>query len=364
MKKRVDKWFLGIIVVLSTTGVLVFLSAALSILTKEEAVFSSIVLSQFLGIFIGIILATIIIKLPYKLLRHYSFYIFAFSILLTALVFIPQIGFQHGGATRWLSFGSYSVQPAEFLKLGFVLYFAAWLSSFRKHLTSVTYGLLPFIVMIGIVALILLKQPDTGTFFVIFITGLAMFVVSGAPWKQSLVVGGFAVASIGVLAAVRPYVKERLLTFLNPAMDPLGAGYQIKQSLIAVGSGEMFGRGFGQSIQKFNFLPEPISDSIFAVFAEEFGFVGSVFLLSLFAALAIRGFILALRAPDHFSGLVIFGIVILITGQAFLNIGSMLGIFPLTGLPLPFVSHGGSAMIATFMGVGVVLSMSKYCRKK
>ena len=155
-------------------------------------------------------------------------------------------------------------------------------------------------------------------------------------------------------------MRERILVFLNPLHDPLGAGYQITQSLIAVGSGGLWGRGFGQSIQKFSFLPEPTSDSIFAIFAEEFGFVGGVFLIGLFVVFALRGFALSKRAPDYFSRLTIVGIVTMITGQAFLNIGSMLGIFPLTGLPLPFVSHGGTALIATLVAVGLVLNMSRH----
>ena len=190
-----------------------------------------------------------------------------------------------------------------------------------------------------------------------------MFLASGANWKHIWGVLGVALAGLATLAFTRPYVMDRILTFFQPAVDPQGTGYQIQQSLIAIGSGEFFGRGFGQSVQKFSFLPEPISDSIFSVFAEEFGFAGGALLITLFLLFALRGFIIAKNAPDAFSRLTVLGIVILITGQAFVNIGSMLNVFPLTGLPLPFVSHGGTALIVSCAAAGIVLTISRYSKK-
>ena len=157
---------------------------------------------------------------------------------------------------------------------------------------------------------------------------------------------------------------DRILTFLNPSSDPLGNGYQIQQSLIAIGSGHIFGRGFGQSVQKFDYLPEPMGDSIFAVFAEEFGFMGALLLLSLFIFFAFRGLKIATHSPDQFGGLLVVGIVILIVSQSFINIGSLIGIFPLTGLPLLFISHGGTALFFALVGVGIVLNVSRYAKLK
>ena len=256
------------------------------------------------------------------------------------------------------------MQPSEFLKLGFVFYFASWLSAVKNHVRSLLFGLLPLSVMMGLVGFLLLKQPDTGTFMIILGTAVAMFITAGAPWRYIGILGVSAVLGIALLSILRPYVQDRIFVFLNPALDPLGAGYQIKQSLLAIGSGEFFGRGFGQSVQKFNFLPEPISDSIFAVFAEEFGFLGGALLITLFIFFAFRGLYIAKHAPDYFSRLITVGLVILITSQAFLNIGSVLGVFPLTGLPLPFVSHGGTALMTTLLSVGIILNISKYKTKR
>ena len=171
-----------------------------------------------------------------------------------------------------------------------------------------------------------------------------------------------ATLGLATLAYIKPYIQERILTFLNPFSDVQGAGWQISQAFIAIGSGGFWGRGFGHGVQKFTYLPEPISDSIFAVAAEEFGFVGAFIIILLFVLFTLRGFYIAKKAPDYFSRLAVVGIVILITGQAFLNIGSMLGIFPLTGLPLPFISHGGTAMLFTFIGSGIILNISRYIR--
>jgi len=355
----VDKWFLGIVVVLAVIGIFIFFSASLGLLAREGGRFSGVLVSQSSGLVLGALLFFFGLRLRYTLLHRYAFYLFLVALLFTAAVFIPGVGVAHGGATRWIFIGAFSVQPAEFLKLGFVFYFAAWLSAVKTQVRSLVFGLLPLVIIVGLVGLILLKQPDTGTYAVILASALGMFIAGGAPWKYTLTMGVSAFAGITLLAATRPYVQERILVFLNPALDPQGAGYQIKQSLLAIGSGEFFGRGFGQSIQKFNFLPEPTGDSIFAVFAEEFGFVGALLLITLFLCLAFRGLSLVSRAPDYFSRLTVVGIVILVVSQAFLNIGSMLGVFPLTGLPLPFVSHGGTALMMTLFSMGLLLNMTR-----
>jgi cell division protein FtsW len=191
----------------------------------------------------------------------------------------------------------------------------------------------------------------------------AMFFVAGAELKHIGGIIGSGIALSGLLILVRPYIRDRIMIFLNPASDPLGAGYQIQQSLIAVGSGRFTGRGLGQSIQKFSYLPEPIGDSIFAVYAEEWGFVGCLVLLSLFAVLLVRGLRIAAHAPNTFSRLIVVGIVVSIISQAWLNIASMLGVFPLSGLPLTFVSHGGTALFFALAQMGVVLNVSKHTRE-
>ncbi len=363
MKRRVDSIFLTIVITLLVGGFFIFLSASLGLLARETTRFSGIVFNQVFSLCIGIGAALLVQKIDYRLFKKYSLHILIGAVLLNLVIFIPGLGLEHGGATRWLTIGSFSLQPSEFLKLAFIMYFATWLNAVRTKVRTFAYGLIPLGILLSVIGAILLKQPDTGTFLVIFVTGLGMFIASGARWKHILTTGGAAVVGVAVLALVRPYVRERIMTFINPALDPHGAGYQIQQSLIAIGSGGIFGRGFGQSIQKFNYLPEPVGDSIFAVFSEEFGLMGGIALMSLFVAFALRGFVLARRAPDHFSRLLVAGIVILITTQAFMNMGAMLGVVPLTGIPLPFISHGGSALIAVLLGTGIVLSISRHARR-
>jgi cell division protein FtsW len=278
----------------------------------------------------------------------------------TALVFIPRIGFTHGGATRWLAIGGGTIQPAEFLKIGFVIYFSAWLSGIKDKVSDIKSGIIPYLVLVGLCGAILIKQPDIGTLIVIAITGLAMLVAAGLPWKHFFGLIVFGILVFALLITVKPYLRDRAMTFLDPNRDPTGASYQIQQSLIAVGSGGFIGRGFGQSIQKFNFLPEPIGDSVFAVFAEEWGLLGSIVLLGLFLFFAIRGIHISATSPDIFGGLMALGIVILIVVQSFINIASMLGIFPITGMPLLFVSHGGTALLFAMAEVGILLNISRF----
>ena len=364
MNNKVDPILLGLILFLAGGGFLIFISASFGLLVREEGVkISSVVFNQLVfGIGLGLVALFVFSKINYKMLRKYAFYIFLLSIVLTLLVFVPGIGLKLKGAARWIALGPFSAQPSEFLKLGFILYLAAWFSGMRSQVHTFVYGLIPFFVLLSIVGFILLKQPDTGTFGVLFVAALGVFFASGARVRDIALLGTTALLGLGVLAYMRPYVQERIMTFLNPLSDAHGAGWQIGQALIAIGSGEFFGRGFGQGVQKFTYLPEPISDSIFAVAAEEFGFVGAVFIIALFTSFALRGFYIANRAPDYFSRLTVVGIVILITGQAFLNIGSMLAIFPLTGVPLPFISHGGTAMLFTFVGSGIILNISRYIK--
>ncbi len=364
MRRTSDRFFLVTTIILVVLGLAIFTSASLGLLAKNGASFGSVALKQFLvGILGGSIALITLSNIHYRQLKKYSFYIFFASLILSLFVFVPYFGMEHGGAKRWISLGFFSFQPAEFLKFGFVIYFAAILSSMRSKIKTFKYGVLPTLTLLGLVGAVLLSQPDTGTFLVILITAFAMFIAIGGRWKHIMGTGVFAIAGLVMLVVTRPYIKERILTFIDPARDALGAGYQIQQSLITIGSGELTGRGFGQSIQKFSYLPEPIGDSIFAVSAEEFGFIGGLFIIAVFLTFASRGLFIAQKAPDYFSGLLVLGIVILIISQSFINIASMLGLFPLTGMPLLFVSQGGTALFTTLAGVGIILNVSKYRKR-
>ncbi|MEY3783939.1 MAG: stage sporulation protein cell division protein FtsW [Candidatus Parcubacteria bacterium] len=359
--KSVDSLLLVIISLLVAGGFLIFSSASLGLMARDGASFGSVAFSQFVfGVLGGGAAFLFMSNVYYRHWRKYAFYIFIISLIATAAVFIPSIGMSHGGATRWLNLGFVTIQPSEFLKLGYVIYLATWLSGVHDRIGEWKYGLLPFGGIVGIVGFIMLLQPDTDTFLIMAFSGMAMYLVAGAKWRDIAILFFSAVIMLGVVAMVRPYIMERLTTFMHPESDPLGSGYQIQQSLIAIGTGGITGRGYGQSIQKFEYLPEPIGDSIFAVYAEEFGFIGACFLIFALIFLTLRGYRIATQAGDMFGTLLIIGFMTIIIAQAYLNIGAMLAVAPLSGLPLPFISHGGTALMATLASLGIVINVSKY----
>lgn len=364
MNRTPDRTLLILTVTLVIIGFCIFSSASLGLLARETARFSSVALNQVVfGIIGGGLSLFIMSIIHYRWWRQYAFYIFIGTLILTCLVFAPVIGFSHGGATRWLKIGSFSFQPSEILKLGFVIYIATWLSGMKPQIHLFFKGTLPFLGLLVVAGVPLLMQPDTDTYLIMVASALAMFITAGGRYRDVFLMFTTGVLLVAILALTRPYIRDRIDTFINPSHDPQGSGYQINQSLIAVGSGGIMGRGFGQSIQKFEYLPEPIGDSIFAVYAEEFGFVGTVFLLFLFMGFTLRGYRVASHAPDLFGMLLVVGIITMIIAQVFLNIAAMVALAPLSGLPLPFISHGGTALLVLLTAVGIVLSVSRNQRK-
>ncbi|MCH7771426.1 MAG: FtsW/RodA/SpoVE family cell cycle protein [Bacteroidetes bacterium] len=327
--------------------------------------------------------------------------LFVFFLFMTILVFLPVVGVSVGGASRWVAVGPVQFQPSEFLKIGYILYVAALLckipfegaGSFGRTISKALRGLrgtnlknfaggqifsirkkekqkmqgskergafFPFIMVSGATAFLLVLQPDIGTLGLILGVGIILYFISGASFFHITFLGGILAVLGAALAYTTPYRVERLMVFLNPKIDPLGIGYQINQILIAIGSGGISGLGLGMSQQKFGFIPQPIGDSIFAIFAEEFGFIGSIFFITLLLIFLWRGFSIARHAPSSFAYLACVGIISWIGIQAFINIGAMVGLIPLTGIPLPFFSYGGSAMMAILMGMGIVLNISRH----
>lgn len=359
-KFTVDKLLLILTGMLIGFGLLFFLSASLSLLGSKGEL-SRVLLTQILlGLVGGSIGAYVMTKIPLKYLRTYALPIAIFSLLLTASVLIPGIGVKIGGAARWIDLGFISFQPAEILKYTIVIYYAAWLAYNEKKEKTIWNTLLPLGVLLGVVGGILLAQPDTDTFMIIAITCIVMYFLSGAKWKHILILISTGLLLGVILIMTRPYILSRLTTFMNPSHDPLGSSYQIQQSLIAVGSGGLTGRGFGQSVQKFKYLPEPLSDSIYAVMAEEFGFMGTISLILVYLFFGMRGYVIAIRTHDIFYRFVVVGIISLILFQSLLNIASTIGLFPLSGLPLVFVSHGGTALFFALLSIGIVLNISQY----
>lgn len=334
------------------------------------------------GLIPGVLLGFIAFKVPLTLFKKWAPFLLLIILFFMVLVFIPKIGMSLGGAKRWIDLGPISFQPSEFLKPFFILYLAAWLSgrigtdtSFAPKIskaktrikTSLKFAmeglerkaLIPFLVIIGVTSMLLVFQPDISTLGIIVLVATLMYFLSGTPLKHTFLIIAIGIAGLASLTKIAPYRLNRLLVFIKPDIDPMGMGYQIKQSLIAVGSGGITGLGLGMSAQKFGFLPQPMSDSIFAIFAEETGLIGGLILIFLFLIFAWRGFKISKNTGDKFLQLTCLGITSWIVIQAFVNIGSMIGILPLTGIPLPFISYGGSALVAELIGVGILLNISK-----
>ncbi len=359
-KIKTDKIFLTILIVLSFIGLLVFISASLGILTESVVNFQKIVVKQIvLGLMLGWLLLFVAIKINYKKWDSLSVYIFFISIIISALVFIPGIGFGSGGAKRWIDIGFTTFQPSEIMKFGFVIFYASFLVKSKEKIKTLASGVVPTLMVLLVPSIILLKQPDMGTLFSLAIACLFMFAVAGGKKGHILLFITIGILLVIFMAYCKPYAMARLTTFLDPSKDPLGAGYQIRQSLIAIGSGQIIGRGFGQSIQKFNFLPEATGDSIFAVISEEFGFIGSVLVVILFLIFGLRGLTIASQINDQFGQLVVVGFVSIVVSQSFVNIGSMLSILPLSGVPLIFLSHGGTSLLITLFEMGIILNISQ-----
>jgi cell division protein FtsW len=343
-------------------GALVFSSAALGLLARGAVHISSVAFNHFaMGIGGGLILFVTCYAINYKKWRLLAPYIFGGALIATALVFIPGLGFEHGGGKRWIDLGFATIQPGEFLKLAAVIGAAAAFAYIRD-ITPTWRGLAVFGALLAGPAMILLLQPDVGTLGIISISVAAVYLAAGARIRDIAAVIAIALTVLTILSFTPrfAYVYDRIDTFVNPeAQNVLGEGYQIRQSLIAIGSGNMFGRGFGQSVQKFTYLPEPMGDSIFAVLAEEFGFLGGSICIALFLLLGLRGYSIAARAPDFFGGLLAVGISTYLVGAAFINIAAMLGLIPLTGEPLTFISQGGSAMLVALASAGILLNISR-----
>jgi len=318
----------------------------------------------FFGLLPGIFLAILAFKFSIDFLKKISPYLFLVNLILTAMVFLPPIGLKAGGAQRWLHFGGLVFQPSEFLKITFILYLASWLAS-RFDMKKLKYKekkfsqtLVPFLI-ISIISLILILQPDVTTLGIIVLVGFLMYFIIETPLWHSILFVSMGIVGLLILIPLAPYRIQRWTIFLNPEIDPLGMGYQLKQSLIAIGSGGILGLGLGMSRQKFGFLPHSISDSIFAIFAEEAGFLGVLILIFLFLIILWRGFKIAKLAQERFSQLMAIGITSWIFLQFFINVGAMIGVLPLAGVPLPFVSYGGSHLICELIGLGILLNISK-----
>lgn len=322
----------------------------------------------FLGFLPGALLAFFLFKIPLNLLKKWSPYFFLGNIILLLLVFVPYFSQATRGASRWITFGPLSFQPTELLKLTFILYLSSWIINKTKKqqkdpLLSFKEVLLPFFIVSILVSVLLLLQPDMSTLVIILSTAFVIYFVAKTPLWHTGAIFLTGLSAFVLMIYTASYRLERIMSIIDPSRDPLGKTYQIRQLLIAVGSGGIFGLGPGMSVQKYGFVPLSSTDSIFAILAEEMGFIGGAILIGLFFAFFYRGFLIAKNNTDSFARLVVFGICFWIFIQTFINIGVTVGIVPVTGVPLPFISYGKSHLVVELAAVGILLNASQYVRK-
>lgn len=311
------------------------------------------------GFLPGILFFFLFSKIKYKFWKKVSLPLLILSLGLLTAVFIPGLGVTAKGAARWIQLGFLSFQPAEILKLSLIIYFAAWFSGRSEKVRSWSYSAAPFLVILGFVALLLAGQPDIGTLGMVVMIAIAMYFLAGAEIRHFFSLLVLLAVVFFLLVQFAPYRFDRLLSFLNPAADPQGISYHVNQARLGIGRGGLWGVGFGQSQQKINFLPEPVGDSIFAIMAEELGLLGAGFLLGTILWLSLALIKLSRQTGDRFAQLFLLGLTVWIAGQTFINIGAISGLIPLTGIPLPFVSYGGTSLAVLLAALGIASNIAK-----
>lgn len=356
-----DWVFITLFAIVAIFGLIMLSSASTAIAFQRFADSLYYVKHQlFYGFIPGVFICIALALIDFHYWKRFAFTFFVFSIFLLLLVFIPGIGQTYGGSRSWISLGGLTFQPSEVVKLAFILYLAAWLEKRdKKVIKDFSAGFVPFLLSLGIVTLLIIMQPDVGTMGVIVVVALMMYFVAGAQIKHLLGLSAFGIGLLSLLIAIAPYRIRRFSAFLHPELHPQGIGYHINQALLAIGSGGLLGLGFGHSRQKHLYLPEVIGDSIFAVIAEELGFIVVMIFLFILLALIFRGYGIVRNSPDKFGMFVGAGIISWIGFQSFINIAAMVGIVPITGLPLPFISYGSSSLVVLFAAMGVMINISR-----
>lgn len=344
---------IGLVMVYSASAVLALNQHGDSwFFVKRQMIFAALGIVTMLGLQ----------RLDYMILRRWAKPLLLICFIMLVAVLIPGIGVVRGGARSWLGIGSLGIQPSEFMKMGLIVFLASYLSSRTEQLRNFFKGLLPPLSLIGLAFGLIMLQPDLGTGAVLLGATIMMLFAAGMHWRHIFGLSLFGAAGLVGLILAAPYRLQRITAFLDPWQDPLGAGYQAIQSLYAIAPGGLFGLGLGMSRQKFSYLPEPQTDFIFAIIAEELGFLGASLVIVLFAIIIWRGMRIAISAPDSFSALLATGIVGMIAVQVMINIGVVIGMMPVTGITLPLISYGGSSLTLMLTALGVLLNISRYAR--
>lgn len=357
---KIDKKLLVFLVAIIAFGLLMLLSASGPLGYQKFHDSAYFFKHQLLyGLLPGSVLFLFFSWLDYRRLAKFAPAALIGSIVLLVMVYIPGIGMSFGGSGRWINLGV-SFQPSEFVKIGFLIYVAAWLAKrHEREAQTLQEGLFPFLLSLGVVMILLILQPNTGSMAVIVGASLAAYFIAGAPVSWFLGLGAAAIGLVALLIKITPYRAVRFLTFLHPELDPQGIGYHINQAFLAIGSGGLFGLGYGHSRQKYLYLPEVAGDSVFAVIAEEMGMVVALLLLVAIGILVHRIFLIAKESSDPFGRFLAVGVGAWIGLQTFFNVASMIGLMPITGVTLPFISYGSSAFVAMSIACGIVASISR-----
>ncbi len=350
---RPDWLLIGIVLLLCGFGLLMVYDSSVAIAIRDFGNQYYYLTEQLKWFAVGLIVFFIFSIIDYRIYKKLALPMLLGTVFLLLVVFIPGVGIKALGAKRWINLGFTVLQPAELAKLSLVIYLSAWFSTKEKD------RLISFLILIGMIAGLIILEPDLGTTLVIAATAITMYFFSGAPLTQFAVMIPVTILGVLGIAVASPYRFARLTTFFNPEKDPLGASYHIHQATIALGSGGLFGVGIGSSRQKYEYLPEANTDSIFAIIGEEIGFIGAVLLISAFLLVIWRGFRIARRTEDPFGKLLSLGITSWIAYQVIMNIAAMVALIPLTGVPMPLLSYGGSSLIVVLAGLGILINISK-----
>lgn len=360
MKKKIDIPLIITIFIICIYGIIMIYSAS-SIWAeyKFNDKFHYLIMQSIFFI-IGIILMIIVSKIPYKLYLKYSNKILLICFILLILVLIPGIGSVRNGSRSWFGIGGLGIQPSEFMKLGLIIFTSKYIYNNPKDMRSVKKGAFPILLVTMLAFFLIMLQPDFGTGTILVMTIIAMLFVSGVNFSFFIKIGMVGMVGACLLIIAAPYRMERIVSFLNPWSDPLGTGFQVIQSLYAIGPGGLFGLGFGKSIQKHFYLPEPQTDFIFSIISEELGILGIISVATLFLIIILRSIKISIKAPDSFAKFLTFGIIFQLAFQTLLNLAVVVGLIPVTGVTLPFFSYGGSSLIITLVSMGIILNISRY----
>lgn len=361
---RADKFLIIIVGLIIIFGLVMLLSASSVVAYNSYQDSYYFFKHQLIGLSAGLLAFWFFSRFDYHRWKKMAFYLLIFSLILLLLVFIPGLAAGWGKAKSWIKVFGHSLQPAEIVKITFLIYLAAWLEARKNQLKNFSQGIGPFIIILGLVSLLMLLQPDFGTLFIIAITSLIVYFVAGGGLKHIFFILIIGLVALAIMINFKPYQANRFKCLVDPEFSKKEYCYQVNQSLIAIGSGGIFGRGLGASRQKFLYIPEVVGDSIFAVIGEETGWLFSSTLIILYLALFYRGMMIAKNATDNFGRILAAGIVSWLTIQALINIGGLINFIPLTGLPLPLISYGGTALMASLGAVGILVNISKQIRLK